>query len=70
MALLTQRHKAKDRERAFQEYFLFGKQVCQKTFCFVHGIGVNTLRRKGSHLDNHELSEKVHGNKARVLTML
>ena len=61
----SKKHKAKDRERAFQEYFLFGKQVCQKTFCFAHGIGVNTLRRIGSHLDNHGLSEKVHGNKGK-----
>ena len=63
----SKKHKIKERERSFQEYFLFGRQVCQKTFCFAHGIGVRTLKRIGSHLDIHCLSDRVHGNKGKSL---
>ena len=61
----SKKHKTKERERAFQEYFLFGRQVCQKTFCFAHAIGVATLKRIATHLDSHGLSDRVHGNKGK-----
>ena len=61
----SKKHKSKERERIFQEYFLFGRQVCQKTFCFAHGIAVNTLKRIGSHLNTHGLLVRVHGNKGK-----
>ena len=59
------KHKTKDRERSFQEYFLFGKQVCQKTFSFAHGVGYNKLRRVGSHLDSYGMEVRLHGNKGK-----
>ena len=59
------KHKAKDRERSFQQYFLFGKQVCQRTFAFAHGVGHNKLRCVGSHLDMYGLTVRAHGNKGK-----
>ena len=59
------KHKTKDRERSFQEYFLFGKQVCQKTFLFAHAVGYNKLRRVGSHLDTFGMAVRLHGNKGK-----
>ena len=56
------KHKTKDRERSFQEYFLSGKQVCQKTFSFAHAVGFNKLRLVGSHLDT---AVRLHGNKGK-----
>ena len=56
------KHKSRERQRSFQEYFLFGKQVCLKTFCFAHGISHSTLKRIGTHLDSHGISARKHGN--------
>lgn len=56
------KHKSRERQRSFQEYFLFGKQVCLKTFCFAHGISHSTLKRIGNHLDSHGISVRKHGN--------
>lgn len=61
----SRKHKSKERQRVSQEYFLLGKQVCQKTFCFAHAIGVNTLKRIGTHLDTYGLSNRTHGNKGK-----
>ena len=34
----AKRHKIKDRERPYQEFYFKGKQVCRKAFCFIHNI--------------------------------
>ena len=31
-------HKIKERERPYQELYFIGKQVCRKSFCFMHNI--------------------------------
>ena len=58
----NEKHKSRERQRSFKEYFLFGRQVCMKTFCFAHAVSHSTLKRIGNHLDSHGISARKHGN--------
>ena len=34
----AKKHKIKERERPYQEFYFKGKWVCRKTFCFIHNL--------------------------------
>jgi hypothetical protein len=34
----AKKHKIKERERPYQEFYFKGKRLCRKTFCFIHNL--------------------------------
>jgi hypothetical protein len=55
------KHKVRERQNAYQEYFFKGKRVCRKTFCFLHGIERKKLGAIAHSLDTEGLKPRVHG---------
>ncbi|CAC5383670.1 unnamed protein product [Mytilus coruscus] len=61
----AKKHKQKDRERPFQEFYFVGHRVCRQTFCFAHGIEKKKLLAIAKSLDNDGLTPRVHSGKGR-----
>ena len=57
----AKKHKVKERERPFQEFFFHGKRVCRSTFCFLHNIERKKLLAISKSLDEDGLRPRVHG---------
>lgn len=57
----AKKHKIKERERPFQEFYFKGKRVCRKTFCFLHGIEKKKMLAIAKSLDVDGLIPRVHG---------
>ena len=54
--------KAKVRQRAAQDYFFMGVQVCRALFCFAHNISRNTLGSIAKSLDEIGITPRTHKN--------
>lgn len=58
----AKKHKIKERERPYQEFYFKGKRVCRQTFCFIHNIEKKKLLAIAKSLDSDGLSPRVHGS--------
>ena len=58
----AKKHKTKERERPYQEFYFNGNRICRATFCFIHGIGRKKLQAIAQSLDKDGLSARVHGS--------
>jgi hypothetical protein len=34
----AKKHKLKEQEKPYQEFYFKGKRVCRKAFCFIHNV--------------------------------
>uniref|UniRef100_UPI00358DF661 tigger transposable element-derived protein 1-like isoform X2 n=1 Tax=Myxine glutinosa TaxID=7769 RepID=UPI00358DF661 len=59
-------HKTKLRERPYQAYYFQSHQICRKTFAFLHGFHVQTLKTISKSLDDDGLDARTHGNTKRL----
>ena len=59
------RHTDVDRKKMYSAYTHRGKQVCLKTFKFLHGIGDSRLKNLTKALQENGLTPRVHGNISR-----
>ena len=59
----SMKQKAKDTARSLQEYCLFRKQVCHRTFSFAQCH--NKPRHVGPHLVLYGLTIRIYGNKGK-----
>lgn len=57
----AKKHKIKERERLFQEFYFKRKRVCRKSFCFLHGIDKKKMVAKEKSLDVDDLIPRVYG---------
>ena len=58
--------KVSDRKIASVRFFLFGLQVCKKTYLFAHGIGEKRYRNLCRHFDLNGVTPRVHKNTRRL----
>ena len=56
------RHKEADREKGYTAFMHQGKPICQKTFLFLHGIGVKHLNNLAASFKCTGLQPRAHGN--------
>ena len=57
----AKKHKVKERERPYQEFYFQGKRVCRTTFCFLHNIERKKMLAISKSLDVDGLGPRVHG---------
>ena len=57
----AKKHKVKERERPYQEFYFQGKRVCRTTFCFLHNIERKKVLAISKSLDVDGLGPRVHG---------
>ncbi|XP_069108896.1 LOW QUALITY PROTEIN: uncharacterized protein [Argopecten irradians] len=62
----SKKHKIKERERPYQEFYFNGIRVCRTTFCFIHGISKNKLQAISKSLDTVGLMPRKHGNSGKA----
>ena len=53
----AKKHKIKERERPYQEFYFKGKRVCRQTFCYIHGIEKKKILSIAKSLDTDGLSQ-------------
>ena len=58
----AKKHKIKERERPYQEFYFKGKRVCRQTFCYIHGIEKKKLLSIAKSLDTDGLSPRTHAS--------
>ena len=56
------RHKEADREKGYTAFTHQGKPVCQKTFLFLHGIGMKRLKNLAASFKCTRHQPRAHGN--------
>ena len=62
----AKKHKIKERERPYQEYYFKGKRVCRQTFCFIHGVEKKKLLSIARSLDSDGLSPRAHATTGKL----
>jgi len=62
----AKKHKIKERERPYQEFYFKGKRVCRKTFCFIHNIERKKLLSIATSLDKDGISPSVHASTGKL----
>ena len=60
------RHKEADREKGYTAFTHQGKPICQKTFLFLHGIGMKRLKNLAASFKCTGLQPRTHGNTSRL----
>ena len=60
------RHSTKTRERNLCSYLHQGSPVCEKMFCFLHGIGRTCLKNLKRSLVENGIGPRTHGNTKRA----
>ena len=55
-------HKATNRQRASLSLYHQGKPICEKVFCFLHGIGETRYKNLKKSLHSNGLASRSHGN--------
>lgn len=58
--------KVSDRKIASVRFYLFGLQVCKKTYLFAHGIGEKRYRNLCTHFDLNGVTPRVHKNTRKI----
>ena len=59
------RHSAASREKPYTVFYHQGKEICQATFRFIHGIGKFRYESLKKSLKKFGMAPRVHGNKRR-----
>ena len=59
-------HKEAHREKGYTAFMHQGKPICQKTFQFLHGIGVKRLKNLAASFKCTGLQLHTHGNTSRL----
>ena len=62
----AKKHKIKERERPYQEFYFKGRRVCRQTFCFIHNIEKKKMLSIARSLDTDGLSPRVHKNTGKL----
>ncbi|XP_062610795.1 uncharacterized protein LOC134272593 [Saccostrea cucullata] len=62
----SKKHREKERERPFQEYYFNGCRVCRTTFCFVHAVERKKLHKVARSLDTEGFLPRTHGNSGKA----
>ncbi|CAC5424720.1 unnamed protein product [Mytilus coruscus] len=62
----AKKHKIKERERPYQEFYFKGKRVCRQTFCFIHGVEKKKLLSIAKSLDVDGLSPRTHASTGKL----
>lgn len=62
----AKKHKIKERERPYQEFYFKGKRVCRQTFCFIHGVEKKKLLSIAQSLDIDGLSPRTHASTGKL----
>jgi hypothetical protein len=58
----AKKHKIKERECPYQEFYFKGKRLCRQTFCYIHGIEKKKLLSIAKSLDTDGLSPRTHAS--------
>ncbi|CAC5369395.1 unnamed protein product [Mytilus coruscus] len=62
----AKKHKIKERERPYQDFYFKGKRVCRQTFCFIHGVEKKKLLSIAKSLDVDGLSPRTHASTGKL----
>ena len=58
----SHRHSLKDRQKYFTSYFHHGQPICEKMFCFLHGIGRTRFKNLKKSVQTNGLVSRSHSN--------
>ena len=58
--------KVSDRKIASVRFYLFGVQVCKKTYLFAHGVGERRYRNLCKHFDAIGVTSRIHKNTKKI----